>query len=151
MATGTVAGSSRGRLSPRQRIEAECARRGRDAVTAGCLALLREEPVERGLVRALGGPGAEKFFDGDEHEDTYWLRVWALRGLLWSWDPAALEAVRGALGDPAWRVREMAAKVVARHLLGEALPMVADLRADPVPRVRAAADRALVRISEADA
>ena len=45
----------------------------------------------------------------------------------------------------------MAAKVVARNLLGDALPAVAELGDDSVPRVRRAAERALVRLSAADA
>jgi hypothetical protein len=45
----------------------------------------------------------------------------------------------------------MAAKVVARHLVAEAFPAVTDLREDAVPRVRAAADRALVRLTHAGA
>jgi len=53
----------------------------------------------------------------------------------------------GALNDDAWRVREMALRVVARHRLDDALTTVADLQEDPVPRVRAAASRALVRLS----
>ncbi len=97
------------------------------------------------------GREADKFFDGNEHQDTYWFRVWALRGLLWSWDPSASDAVREALSDGSWRVREMAAKVVARHIMGEARSLVAELRDDPVPRVRSAAERALVRLSNADA
>jgi hypothetical protein len=60
----------------------------------------------------------------------------AIRGLLWAWD----SAVSIALRDESWRVREMAAKV-ARHLVGDALPAVVELRDDPVPRVRAAAQR----------
>jgi hypothetical protein len=45
----------------------------------------------------------------------------------------------------------MAAKVVARHLVGEATSAVAALRADPVPRVRSAAERALIRLTATDA
>jgi len=70
---------------------------------------------------------------------------------LWAWDDSALDAVSVALSDQAWRVREMAAKVVARHLLGDALPAVAELRDDPVPRVRAAANRAVARLTQAGA
>lgn len=143
---------SRAGISPRERIADECAQRGKEAVLADCLALLRGETADRHLLSGLvAGAGADKFFDGNEHEDTYWFRVWALRGLLWSWDPSASDAVREALGDGAWRVREMAVKVVARHLLGEALSRVAELRDDPVRRVRRAAERALVRLSDADA
>jgi len=146
-----MAPSSRWGVAPRESIEAECARRGRDAFADGCIALLEGGQPEQELVQALGGPAADKFFDGAEHEDTYWFRVWALRGLLWSWDDRALDSVREALGDDSWRVREMAAKVVARHLLGDTLPAVAELGDDSVPRVRRAAERALVRLSAADA
>jgi hypothetical protein len=45
----------------------------------------------------------------------------------------------------------MAAKVAARHGLGAALSAMARLRADPVPRVRAAAERALQRLTAAGA
>jgi hypothetical protein len=41
----------------------------------------------------------------------------------------------------------MAAKVVRRRRLGEALPAVAALGHDPVPRVRAAAARALATLT----
>ncbi len=138
-------------VTPRESVEAECARRGRAAVVAGCIALLHGDAGDPGLLRGLAGPGAEKFFDGGEHTDTYWLRVWALRGLLWAWDPRAADPVCGALGDEHWRVREMAARVVARHLIDEATAAVAGLRDDPVPRVRSAAERALARLTGAGA
>jgi hypothetical protein len=41
----------------------------------------------------------------------------------------------------------MAAKVIARHRAGDALPAVSGLRADPVQRVRAAAERAVVLLT----
>jgi len=41
----------------------------------------------------------------------------------------------------------MAAKVVARHRIGDALQAVTALRDDPVPRVRAAAGRAVTAIT----
>jgi hypothetical protein len=148
--------------SPRQRIEAECARRGRPAVIDGCVALLRGGTVDTRLIVVLGGPHAEVLL-GDEPGESYWFRVWAARGLLWAWDDSnsndstsndstsndstsndrAADAIAVALRDESWRVREMAAKVVARHAVGDALSVVADLRDDPVPRVRAAATRAV--------
>ena len=70
--------------------------------------------------------------------------MWAARGLLHAWDDSATEAIIHATDDEAWRVREMAGKVVARHRVGDALDAVAALRDDPVPRVRAAAQRAVV-------
>ncbi|MDX6197179.1 MAG: hypothetical protein QOJ79_330 [Actinomycetota bacterium] len=75
--------------------------------------------------------------------NAYWLRVWGARGLLWNWDPRAVPSLRAALSDEAWRVREMAAKVVARHLVDEVQPALVELCHDPVPRVRAAAARAV--------
>lgn len=79
----------------------------------------------------------------------YWLRVWAARALLYAWDDIARAAVADALADEAWRVREMAAKVVARRLLGEALAVVAGLRQDPVVQVRRAAERATTVLTAA--
>ena len=137
-------------MTPRQRIESECARRGKDAVVDDCIALLRGS-TDLGRLRSLSAAGAYKFADGKEHDDIYWFRVWAMRGLLWAWDPRATDFVREALRDDAWRVREMAAKVVARHLVGDAHAEVAACRHDPVERVRMAAERALVRLTAAAA
>lgn len=134
-------------MTPRQRVEQECARRGKAAVVATCVRLIEGREVEAELLVTLGGPGARKFLDGGVHADTYWLRVWGARGVLWAWDASATEAIRAALEDDAWRVREMAAKVVARHLVDDALDSVAALMHDPAPRVRAAATRALVRLT----
>jgi HEAT repeat protein len=131
-------------MTPQQSIEAECARRGRDAVVAGCVRLISGDYEDASLIVALGGPGAHKFFDGGEHDDEYWFRVWGIRGLLWVFEPEATAAVGTALSDESWRVREMAAKVVARHRLDDLLTAVAVLREDPTPRVRAAAERALM-------
>lgn len=131
--------------TPRQSIEAECVRRGRDAVVAGCVELLHGRSADDTLVASLGGPPASAGAEGVPQ--PYWLRVWGARGLLWAWDESALPAITRALTDDHWRVREMAARVVARHLLGDALPVVAALRNDPAARVRSAAERAVVRLT----
>jgi hypothetical protein len=120
-------------------------------VISGCSRLAVGGECDPALLLALGGPGAEKFLDGRPHDDTYWLRVWGMRGLLWAWDDSALESVSTALDDESWRVREMALKVVARHLLGDLLPLAAALQDDPVERVRGAARQALVLITRAGA
>jgi len=82
----------------------------------------------------------------------YWPRVWGARGLLHCWavppDRAVVAAVASALADPAWRVREMAAKVVARHEVGAAADALLPCTGDEVPRVRAAAVRALAAVGE---
>jgi hypothetical protein len=136
--------------TPRQRIEAACARLGRPAVVAGCVRLLAGSAADTALIRILGGPHADLVLAG-RPDQAYWLRVWAARGLLWGWYPTGLPGLRTALGDPAWRVREMAAKVTARHLVGEVFDEVSALRTDPVPRVRQAAQRALRRLTDAGA
>jgi hypothetical protein len=131
-------------LTPRQSVDFACVRDGRDTIVAGCVRLLSGDDSDVTLIVTLGGPHAEHVLDGGPTEDQrYWLRVWAARGLLWAWDDSATEAVGSALRDPAWRVREMCAKVIARHAVGELLEAVARLRDDPVPRVRAAAIRAV--------
>ena len=137
--------------TPRQSIEQECARRGREAVVAGCMDLINGGDSDAELVLALGGPPARWVVTGEPSGPPYWLRVWATRGLLWAWDDVALLSLQTALSDDAWRVREMALKVAARHKLDEALPTVVDLQEDPSARVRAAASRALVRISSTGA
>jgi HEAT repeat protein len=71
------------------------------------------------------------------------------RGLLYAWMPEAAEAITAALSDEHWCVREMAAKVIARRKIGDALHEVTTLREDPVPRVRAAAERAVVVLTAA--
>jgi hypothetical protein len=54
----------------RERIDAECARRGTEAVVADCVALLQGE-TNPDLLSSLAGPGAERLFHGAEHKDTY--------------------------------------------------------------------------------
>jgi HEAT repeats len=149
--SGAMAGQPIASVTPRVRIASECARRGREAVLADCLALLRGDTDLGRLTSVVGPESLAKYTDGREHDDTYWFRVWALRALLWSWDDSATDAVCAALTDEAWRAREMAAKVVARHLVSPALPILTELRDDPVPRVRAAAERALVALTAAGA
>ncbi len=148
---GVSPGSEWGQ-APRQSIASECARRGKDNVVSGCIELLAGRECDPALVFALGGPSAPGVLDGGPGSVSwYWVRVWAARGLLWAWDDVALPAIVAAMADDAWRVREMAAKAVARHGLGDALAAVAQLQDDPVPRVRAAASRALVALTSADA
>jgi hypothetical protein len=149
--------------TPEQRIAVECARRGRATLIAGCVALLsgRPDDVDDHLITVLGGDAAAHVIDGGEGgRSGYWPRVWAARGLLHAWDERAdqaaeadpaTDAIIGALGDHVWRVREMAAKVVAAHRIGRALDAVAALRDDPIPRVRVAAERAVVLLTVSQA
>ena len=141
-------------VTPRLRVTAERDKRGAGPLTAGCVALLdgRPDEVSDALIVALGGESALTVLDGAAGgRNGYWPRVWAARGLLHAWDPAATAAVTSATGDEAWRVREMAARVIARHRVGDAFDAVAALRADPVERVRAAAARAVTLLTAAGA
>jgi HEAT repeats len=137
-------------LTPRQSVELECARRGRGPVIDGCVALLRRQDVDDNLIMALSASaGRIVLDDGPRQRNQYWRRVWGARGLLYAFDDRATDAIIGALGDEHWRVREMAAKVIAKHKIGAALSAVADVRDDPVPRVRSAAQRAVVVLTAA--
>ena len=137
--------TSRWGITPRQRVEALAARTGATAVVDGCLRLLAGRLVSDDFVIALGGPGALSVLDG---RNDYWPRVWALRALLYCWHPRAAAATLAATADPAWRVREMAVRVIARHLPDGIFPNGERLLGDPVARVRAAAERALLRLTE---
>jgi len=137
-------------LTPRQSVELECARRGESAVVTGCVALLRGQDVDDGLLFALGGPTASGVIhDSPRQRNQYWRRVWGARGLLYAWMPEAAGAIVAALSDEHWRVREMAAKVIAKRKIGDALHEVTTLREDPVPRVRSSAERAVAVLTAA--
>ncbi|MGN6090513.1 MAG: HEAT repeat domain-containing protein [Actinomycetales bacterium] len=138
--------SAEGWPGPRRSVEAFSQRVGREAAIEACLALLVGQPVDDAVVHVLAGPPARWALTEAGPESDYWFRVWALRGLLWLWDDRATAAVSAAMGDEAWRVREMAAKVAARHELDETLAALRPLLQDQVPRVRAAAARATERI-----
>lgn len=140
-------------ITPRESVERQCRERGDAAVIDGCIALLGgATDVELTLIYALGGPPAGWAMSGGESGPDYWLRVWGARGLLWAWDDRAAPAIEKALDDPAWRVREMAAKVAAKRQLGDLLPALERLRDnDSNHRVVAAAERAIVRITAATA
>jgi hypothetical protein len=113
-------------------------------LVADCVGLLEGRAVDDDLLLALAGPAARQVLDGREGgPHGYWPRVWAARGLLYVWDDAATPAIVDATNDESWRVREMAAKVIARHQVDDGLAAVVRLQQDPVPRVRAAAARAI--------
>ncbi|HEX7993839.1 MAG TPA: HEAT repeat domain-containing protein [Streptosporangiaceae bacterium] len=139
-------------MTPRQSVRAECERRGLDAVVAGCIGILEGQDADDQLLLALAGPAAEYVLAGGEGgRGGYWPRVWAARGLLHAWADVAAPAIIRATADESWRVREMAAKVIAKHHLGDALQAVAALADDPVPRVRSAASRAVMMLSASGA
>ena len=133
--------------TPRQRLVVEAERRGERQLVRDCVRLLSGRDVDPELIFVLGGAPARWAVHGGEPGPDYWLRVWALRGLLWVWDDTAIPAVLRALSDEAWRVREAALKVVRRHHLETALPTVLKLRADPTARVSHIADRTIAALT----
>lgn len=81
----------------------------------------------------------------------YWPRSWAARSLLHQWHPCAEHAISAGLGDEHWRVREMCAKVAAKHELGSAVDACAHVAADDGnARARVAALRAIGAAGEAE-
>jgi hypothetical protein len=106
---------------------------------ADLLAGARPEDHLDVLPYLAGRPGAA-YPDGGW--PPYWPRVWGARGLLYVWDDRAAAAVLAGLTDEAWRVREMCLKVSALRLLPVG-DVGTGLAAEPLPRVRAAAARAL--------
>ena len=130
---------------------------GRDEVVAWCADLLggrvAHDDPDRPPLTWLGGRAAPWLLGlgGDRLEvNAYWVRVWGARGLLHCYQPSAAADVVAALGDEHWRVREMAAKVVATWELGEAADDLVPLLDDDVPRVRAAAARGLGVVGEGE-
>ena len=138
-------------ISPRDSVAGECARVGESAVVEGCIALLRSQKADSRLILALGGRPARWAAGFNEPAGPdYWLRVWAARGLLWAWDEAAGPVIVDALSDEAWRVREMALRVVNKRRLRDALGAVKRLEEDPNARVRAQASRAVEKLAGDD-
>ncbi len=133
--------------TPKLRIEIACKRLGRDEVVARCGALLCGADDDIDFIVMLGGaPAHQLLASGVPVGQEYWLRVWAARGLLWAGPRPAIEALRRALADDHWRVREMGCRVAARHRIEEVVDEVIFLQADRNDRVSSAATRAARRI-----
>lgn len=112
-----------------------------------CAALLAGVEDDIDFIITLGGaPARQLLAVGVPVGQEYWLRVWAARGLLWTGPGPAVDALRGALADDHWRVREMACKVAARHRMADVVDAVILLQGDQNARVSFAATRAARRI-----
>jgi hypothetical protein len=118
-------------------------------VVHDCIGLLESKPVDPEFLRVLGGPSANVILEGRAGGvDGYWPRVWAARGLLHVWDDSATDAIITATEHEHWRVREMSAKVIARHRVRPAIDAVVALMDDENARVRTAARRAFAAVAE---
>jgi hypothetical protein len=136
-------------MTPKQSILLECDRRGRMGVIRDCVRILHGHSVDGHVLRVLGGPAAEAVLEGrDGGVEGYWPQVWAARGLLHVWDDVGTDAVIAATTHSAWRVREMSAKVIARHHVSDAIDAVVVLLDDENARVRAAASTAFRAVAE---
>jgi HEAT repeat protein len=80
----------------------------------------------------------------------YWVRTWGARGLLHCWSDSASDAVVAGLGDEHYRPAEMCLKVSARYDVAGAGPGAAALSTHDLPRVRAAALRALAVVGDTE-
>lgn len=141
--------------SPRARTIELVGLIGEAAVARWCADLLAKRVAyadsRRPPITWLGGGHAVRLLKRrgfDVRGQDYWPRVWGARGLLYAWSDGAADAVIASLVDEAWRVREMAAKVVRGRQLADADVALSTLLDDAVPRVRAAAVRALGRVGE---
>lgn len=139
-------------VTPKQSVLAEVRRTGRRDVAMRCVAILEGRRPEGAFLYVLAGPPSGPVLDGQAGGlGGYWPKVWALRGLRYAWDDAAKQLVADATADDAWRVREMAAKVIRVHEIDDALEALGRLVDDPVPRVRVAATAARVALTRAGA
>jgi HEAT repeat protein len=123
---------------------------GIHAVVDMCLALLEGNTRYELLplpLSYIGGARAVSALNRDSptavRGQQFWPRLWGARGLRYVWLPYAEPGVVAALGDPAWRVREMAAKVVSQRELASAGDALVPLLSSTTPRVQVAAIRAI--------
>lgn len=123
-----------------QRLAAAVERYGQSEFVERALGLIKGHDEGDDLLLFVGGDHAQGILDGAPV--LYWPELWGTRALLYVWDESAAPAVIGTLGNPAWRVREMGARVVAARALPAASEL-AGLLGDSVTRVRSAAARTL--------
>ena len=132
------------REPPRERVRRLEERLGTRGAALLCAEVLEDDDphAHAETVRYLGGDAGRSLLVDGTSWKPYWARVWGARGLLYVWDDDVAPAVLHRLRDEHWRVAEMCLKVCVRRELpcGDD---AARLSAHELPRVRAAAARAL--------
>jgi hypothetical protein len=123
-----------------KRIADAVARYGEAAVVLRSTSLLAGHNEGEDFLLYVGGDHAKGILEGAPV--LYWPELWGTRALLYVWDDSAAPAVKAALHNQAWRVREMGTRVVAARGL-DLVEDLATLLTDEVARVRAAAARAI--------
>lgn len=143
------------RASPGDRARAAADALGDEVLTRWCGDLLAGRAVwgdpDLPDIGWVGGRAVDSWGSPERLVETgYWDRVWAARTLLYVWSDRCATDIVAGLGDPAWRVREMCAKVAARWEVGAAAEGCVPLVGDELARVRAAAVRVLGATGEAE-
>jgi len=139
------------REHPREVIHAACARYGEDVVIDWCVGFLTGEiPAEDAygahlpkLVAITGSANPGGWSTPVDPVNFYWIRVWAARAFLYIWRDDVVTALQLVADDPAWRVREHVARITAQRELGQLVDALIPLLDHELPRVRAAAVRAV--------
>ncbi|WP_285026706.1 HEAT repeat domain-containing protein [Plantibacter sp. ME-Dv--P-122b] len=131
-----------------QRLADAVAAESETRVVERCVSLLAGRYEGEDFLRVVGGHHAEGILGGAPA--LYWPELWGTRALLHVWDDSASAPVIGALGNQAWRVREMAARVCAERRIGD-VAAIAPLLSDDHARVRAAGARTLAAVGGEDA
>ena len=137
--------------TPRMQLAELAAAVGEVEAALACAALLAaNDPAEQPeLLLYLGGSAGQSVLDSGSWK-PYWARVWGARGLLYVWADSVAPDVVAGLGDEHWRVAEMCVKVATRREIGAAGDGAARLAGHELPRVRAAAVRALGRVGDTE-
>jgi hypothetical protein len=139
---------------PRELVLGAVATYGENTVIDWCLDLLTGRVdgerafVDRDLppLAWIGGRmaiGLARWSPERRAANLYWVRVWAARAFLYVWRDDVTEALIDALDDEAWRVHEHVARVTATRELGAVVDHLLPLLDHELPRVRAAAVRAI--------
>ncbi|MEP6479531.1 MAG: HEAT repeat domain-containing protein [Rhodoglobus sp.] len=129
-----------------KRIAAAVKRFGEDAVVTRSISLIAGNNEGEDFLLYVGGEHARGLINGAP--PLYWPELWGMRALLTVWNESAIPAVTAGLQNQAWRVREMSCRVSAVRGLAVSSALT-ELLVDEVPRVRAAAARALGAVGSA--
>ncbi|MEU4193920.1 HEAT repeat domain-containing protein [Kribbella sp. NPDC026611] len=139
------------REKPRDVILAATAKYGEDTVIDWCIAFLTGEIDGEAaygaelpkLVAITGSSNPGGWKTPVDPVNYYWVRVWAARAFLYVWRDDVVDALTVAAGDEAWRVREHVARITAQRELGQLVELLLPMLEHELPRVRAAAVRAV--------
>jgi hypothetical protein len=139
------------REHPREVVLRACAEHGQDAVIDWCIAFLTGEISGEAaygaelpkLVAITGSANPGGWKTPVDPVNYYWIRVWAARVFLHVWRDDVIDALLVAANDPAWRVREHVARITAQRELGQLVDSLLPMLEHELPRVRAAAVRAI--------